>query len=124
MPSSHPIARVEYRPVAADDVTRDENLTIKQQREARRAEKVAALKAKQAKEKRNRMLGLVGSIVAGAAVIGVLIAVVVTSATPPPPTSQNLTAAERAELEIDGLETFEVESTHVQSAVEKMNVTS
>lgn len=104
--------------MAADDVTRDENLTIKQQREARRAEKVAALKAKQAKEKRNRMLGLVGSIVAGAAVIGVLIAVVVTSATPPPPTSQNLTAAERAELEIEGLETFEVESTHVQSAVE------
>lgn len=104
--------------MAADDVTRDENLTVKQQREARRAEKVAALKAKQAKEKRNRTIGLVSSIAAGVAVVGVLIAIVVASATPPPPTSQNLTAAERAELEIEGVELFPgLEATHVQSAV-------
>ncbi len=96
----------------------DENLTVKQQREKRRAEKVAALKAKQAKEKRNRMISIVAGATAGVLIIGTLVTVVVTSATPPPPQNQNLTAAERAELEIEGLELFEnLEGLHVESAV-------
>lgn len=92
----------------ADDSTSD--LTIKQQREKRRAEKVAALKAKQAKEKRNRMLGLGGAIVGGVAVVAIIVGVVVSSATPP---------VDPATIEIEGLETFEnLEALHVQSAVE------
>lgn len=95
------------------------DLTIKQQREQRRAQKVAALKAKQAKEKRNRRLGIGGAILGGIAVIAVLVGVVVTSATPPPPTSQNLTAAERAALEIDGEQVFDpIESPHVETTVD------
>lgn len=101
----------------ADDTSDD--LTIKQQREKRRAEKVASLKAKQAKEKRNQRFGIGAAVLGGVAVIAILVGIVVTSATPPPPTSQNLTAAERAALEIEGEQIFaDIESLHVQSAVE------
>ncbi|MFN4000733.1 DUF3105 domain-containing protein [Microcella sp.] len=94
----------------ADDSTSADDLTIKQQREKRRAEKVAALKAKQAKEKRNQRLGIAGAIVGGVAVIAILVGIVVTSATPP---------IDPDTIEIEGLETFEgLEALHVQSAVE------
>jgi len=92
----------------ADDSTSD--LTIKQQREKRRAEKVAALKQKQAREKRARMLGIGGAIVGGVAAVAIIVGVVVTSATPP---------VDPATIEIEGLETFDnLESLHVQAAVE------
>ncbi|WP_439563991.1 DUF3105 domain-containing protein [Microcella sp.] len=94
----------------ADDTLSSDDLTIKQQREKRRAEKVAALKAKQAKEKRNQRFGILGAVVGGVAVVAILVGVVVTSATPP---------VDPDTIEIDGLETFaDVESLHVQSAVE------
>lgn len=92
----------------ADDSTSD--LTIKQQREKRRAEKVAALKQKQAREKRARMLGIGGAIVGGVAAVAIIVGVVVTSGTPP---------VDPATIEIEGLETFDnLESLHVQSAVD------
>lgn len=88
----------------------DENLTIKQQREKRRAEKVAALKAKQAKEKRNRLIGVVAAASAGVLVVGTLVGIVVTSATPP---------VDPDSIEIAGLQTFDtLDAVHVQSAVE------
>ena len=94
----------------ADDTASTETLTIKQQREKRRAEKVAALKAKQAAEKRNRRLGMVGAIVGGVAVIAIIVGIVVTSATP---------AIDPDTIEIEGLETFEVaEAVHVETAVD------
>lgn len=94
----------------ADETTNADDLTIKQQREKRRAEKVAALKAKQVKEKRNQRFGIAAAIVGGAAVIAILVGIVVTSATPP---------VDPATIEIEGLETFDtVESLHVQTAVE------
>ncbi len=96
--------------MAENDLSADESLTIKQQREKRRSEKVAALKAKQAKEKRNRLIGIVASATAGVLVVGTLITVVVTSATPP---------VDPATIEIEGLETFEnIEAVHVQTAVD------
>lgn len=92
----------------ADDTTDD--LTIKQQREKRRAEKVASLKAKQAKEKRNQRLGIGAAMLGGLAVIAIIVGIVVTSATPP---------VDPDTIEIEGLETFEtVEAVHVQTAVE------
>lgn len=94
----------------ADDTASTNDLTIKQQREKRRAEKVAALKAKQAAEKRNRRLGLAGAIVAGVAAIAVIVGIVVTSATPP---------VDPATIEIEGLETFDgLEALHVETAVD------
>ena len=86
------------------------DLTVKQQREKRRAEKVAALKQKQAREKRNQRLGLAGAILGGTAVLAIIVGVVVSSATPP---------VDPATIEIEGLETFEnLEALHVQTAVE------
>lgn len=86
------------------------DLTVKQQREKRRAEKVAALKQKQAREKRNQRLGIAGAILGGTAVLAIIVGVVVSSATPP---------VDPAAIEIEGLETFEnLEALHVQSAVE------
>lgn len=94
----------------ADDNASTNDLTIKQQREKRRAEKVAALKAKQAAEKRNRRLSMAGAIVGGVAVIAVIVGIVVTSATPP---------VDPSTIEIEGLETFDgLEATHVETAVD------
>ncbi len=60
------------------------DLTVKQQRDARRAEKVAALKKQQAAEKRNRLIWIVLGSVAVIAVLGLVIGTVITSSTPPP----------------------------------------
>lgn len=96
--------------MAEDTVTSDESLTIKQQREKRRGEKVAALKAKQLKEKRSRRVGTVAAIVAGVGIVALLITIVVTSSTP---------REDPAAIAIEGLETFDgLESLHVTEAVE------
>jgi hypothetical protein len=73
-------------------------LSVKQQREARRAEKVAAMKKQQAKQKRNRMITLIGSIAASAGVLTLVIVFVVTSATP---------KVDPASINVAGLETFD-----------------
>jgi len=93
----------------ADDTSSDD-LTIKQQRNKRRAQKVANLKAKQAKDKRNQRVGVGAAIVGGVAVVAVLVGIVVTSATPP---------VDPATIEVEGLQTFDgLEAVHVQSAVD------
>jgi hypothetical protein len=73
-------------------------LTVKQQREARRAEKVAALKKEQAKQKRNRLLTLIGSGVGAAAVLALVIAFVVSNSVP---------KVDPDSIDIAGLSTFD-----------------
>lgn len=86
------------------------DLTVKQQRDARRAEKVAALKKKQATEKRNRLITIVLSSVAGAAVLALIITLVVTNSTP---------KADPADIEIEGLQTFDgLTNNHVETPVD------
>lgn len=98
-------------------MTNDENLTVKQQREKRRAEKVAALKQKQKKEKRGRILATVISAVAVVSVLAVVITIVVTNATREP-AQVPLTAAERADIVIEGEEVYEgIDPTHTQEPV-------
>lgn len=88
----------------------DENLTIKQQREKRRAEKVAALKKKQRAEKVRNRVTVLGSIAAGAGVLSLINAVVITSATPP---------VDPSTIEVEGVQEIEaLEAVHVESAVE------
>ena len=88
----------------------DENLTIKQQREKRRAEKVAVLKKKQQAEKVRNRVTVLGSIAAGAGVLSLIIAVVITSATPP---------VDPSTIEVEGVQEIEaLEAVHVESAVE------
>jgi hypothetical protein len=73
-------------------------LSVKQQREARRAEKVAALKKQQAKQKRNRLITLIGSLAASAGVLTLVIVFVITSSTP---------RVDPSSIEVAGVTTFD-----------------
>jgi len=84
--------------------------TTKQQREARRAEKVALLKKKQARDKRNLILGLVGGGAVVLAVIGLVIAVIAVNAVP---------KVDPQSIEVEGLQTFDnLPANHVDTAVD------
>ena len=86
------------------------NLTVKQQRDARRAEKVAALKKKQAAEKRNARIGwLIGGSL-GAIAIAAIVTLIVVTATPKPDPST---------IKIEGLKTFDLpQGVHVDLTAE------
>jgi hypothetical protein len=91
-------------------VSNDENLTIKQQREQRRAQKVASLKAKQLREKRRNRIALATAVVGAVAVVAVVISIVVTSSTP---------KVDPADIQIEGLQTFtETAAVHVPDQVD------
>ena len=84
----------------------DGALSVKQQRAARRGEKVAAFKLEQARRARNRKIGLWAGIGGGIIAVGAIVAIVVVTSVPSPPTV------------IDGLKTFSNEATHVQGSVD------
>jgi hypothetical protein len=73
-------------------------LSVKQQREARRAEKVAVLKKQQAAQKRNRLITLIASGVAAAGVLALVIVFVVTNSIP---------KVDPDSIDIAGLTTFD-----------------
>ncbi len=77
--------------------------TVKQQREARRAEKVAAFQREQARRARNRRIGLWAGIGGGLVAVAAIVAVVIVSSTP---------------KTIEGLMTFSNEATHVDGTVD------
>lgn len=85
-------------------------LTVKQQREVRRAEKVAALKQQQAKQKRNQLIGLIAAGAGAVAVVALIVVVVVTSSTP---------RLSPDDIVIEGLKEFPgVPATHVDTIVD------
>lgn len=91
-------------------MSNDENLTIKQQREARRAEKVAALKAKQEREKRRNIIAIASAVVGALAVIAIIVSIVVTSARP---------EVDPADIDVAGVEEFEqLAGQHVEGTVD------
>ena len=77
--------------------TQKSSQTIKQEREARRLEKVEAFKKQQARERRNRRIGLIFGIIGGAAVLGLIITVVVVNSVPKP---------DPATISIEGLKEY------------------
>ena len=86
------------------------SMSVKQQRDARRQEKVAALKREQARSKRNRTIGIVTASVAGAAAVALIVTVVVTSGTP---------RADRSEIDVAGVQTWDdLTANHVSGAVD------
>jgi hypothetical protein len=86
------------------------DLTVKQQREARRAEKVAALKKQQDRARRNRLIGIITASVAAVAVVALVIGIVVSSGTP---------KQDPDDIAIEGLRTWDsLPSTHVEGAVD------
>jgi hypothetical protein len=79
--------------------------TIKQEREARRLEKVEAFKKQQAREKRTRRIGGITAIVGGVLVLALIVWAVVANAQP---------KVDPATIEIEGLQTFPgLTSNHV-----------
>ena len=88
---------VQYNCIDMAKNTQKSSQTIKQEREARRLEKVEAFKKQQARERRNRRLGLIFGIIGGAAVLGLIITVVVVNSVPKP---------DPASIEIQGVQLF------------------
>ena len=77
--------------------TQQPKASIKQERELRRLEKVAAFKKQQARERRNRRIITVSSIVGALAVISLIVALVVANSKPP---------VDPATIDIADLKTF------------------
>ncbi|WP_291050243.1 DUF3105 domain-containing protein [Herbiconiux sp.] len=85
-------------------------LTVKQERDARRAEKVAAMVAEQKRQQRNRRFAWIGGSVAGVAVVALVIGFVVTSAEP---------KVDPASIAIGELQTYpDLTSNHVSTKVD------
>ena len=86
-------------------------LTVKQEREQRRLAKVEAFKQQQARARRNRIIAITLSSVAGVAVIALVLFIAFSSITPKP---------DRDDISIEGLETWgeELDFTHVTTAVD------
>lgn len=102
----------------ANSSAENENLTVKQQREARRQEKVAQLKKQQAKERRNRVIAIVTSAVAGVAVVAVVIGIVVSNATRVQYDAA-LSADDRADITVEGAETYaNLTNNHIDTDTE------
>lgn len=84
--------------------------TVKQQRDVRRAEKVAAMQKQMARQKRNQRIGLIGGITGGVLVLALIVTFVVVGSTP---------KADPSTIKIDGLKTFgTLTATHVEGAVD------
>ena len=85
-------------------------LTVKQERDARRAEKVAAMVAEQKRQRRNRRIGWIGGSVAGVVAVALVIGFVVSSAEP---------KVDPASISIGQLETYpDLTSNHVAGTVD------
>ena len=86
--------------------------TVKQQRALERERKLEEFRKREAKAKRNRMIGIWSAVVVVVAVVGLLITSVVLT---PQPVSY---AAGGTGAEVEGVETFENASEHVEGVVE------
>lgn len=89
------------------------DLTVKQQREQKRQEKLAEYQKQVAKRKRGKLVWWVVGSTAAVAVVGLVIASFAFA--PAPPTSYQ--AGNSTGREISGVETFQNRSDHVQGAV-------
>jgi hypothetical protein len=97
-------------PEDASPSVRSPKLTVKQQRAADRDAKLAAFRQAQARQRRNRLIGIITGSVAAVAVIGLVIGFVVTSATPKPDPST---------IAIQGLQTYPgLTANHVTTPVD------
>jgi hypothetical protein len=88
-------------------------LTIKEQRAEQRAAKVESFKKEQAKKARNKRIGIITAIVAGVAVLALVVTAVVLTV----PKNASYTAGGSG-AEIEGVETFENTNNHVEGTVE------
>ncbi len=84
--------------------------TVKQQRDARRAEKVAALQKQMASQRRNRRIGIAAAITGGVLVLALVVTFVIVGSIP---------KQDPDDIEIEGLTTFgTLTATHVTTDVD------
>lgn len=88
-----------------------QNLTVKQQRAASRAQKLEEYHRQQRRSKRNRKIGIVAGVVAAVAVVALVVTSVVLA-----PRAASYTAGS-AGTAIEGVKTFTNGAGHVQTAV-------
>lgn len=86
--------------------------SVKEQRAAQRAEKVEAYKKEQARKARNRRIGIWSAVIGSIAIVALVVTTIVLTA----PRSASYSAGGSG-AEVDGVETFENVSTHVEGAV-------
>lgn len=97
-------------PPPDDARAKNEALSVKQKRAADRDAKLAAFRQAQARQKRNRLIGIITGSVAAVAVVGLVIGFVVTASTPKPDPSS---------IAISGLETYPgLTANHVTTTVD------
>lgn len=87
-------------------------LTVKQQRAAERERKLEEFKKREARMKRNRRIAIWASVGAGVAIIALIVTTVLLT-----PQRPNYTAGGEG-AEIEGVETFENASEHVEGVVD------
>ncbi|MDT0180428.1 DUF3105 domain-containing protein [Microbacterium sp. ARD31] len=90
------------------------NLTVKQQREQRRQEKLAEYQKQLAKRRRSKLVWWVVGSTAAVAVVALIVASIVFA----PPAPPSYTAGDSTGAEIEGVETFENATDHVEGTVE------
>ncbi|WP_460720321.1 DUF3105 domain-containing protein [Microbacterium aureliae] len=90
------------------------NLTVKQQREQRRQQKLAEYQKQLAKRRRSKLVWWIVGATAAVLVVGLVVASVVFA----PPGPATYTAGDSTGVEIEGVETFENVTDHVEGTVE------
>lgn len=90
------------------------NLTVKQQREQKRQEKLAEYQKQLAKRRRSKLVWWVVGVTAALIVIGLVVASIVTAPAPAPTYDRGNSDGSG----IEGIETFENTASHVEGAVE------
>ena len=107
--SPSPDKRTSGNPATQADI----NLTVKQQREQKRQEKLADYQKQIARRRRSKLVWWVVGSTAAVAVIGIVVASIVFAPAPPP----SYEAGNSTGREIDGVQTFENEADHVEGTV-------
>lgn len=114
-PTSRPGSSPERPRTSGNPATQSQiNQTVKQQREQKRQEKLAEYQRQLAKRRRSKLVWWVVGSAAAIAVVAVVVASFV-FAPAAPPTYQ---AGNSTGREIEGVETFENETTHVEGTVD------
>jgi hypothetical protein len=89
------------------------NLTVKQQREQKRQEKLAEYQKQLAKRRRSKLVWWIVGSTAAVVIVGLIVASIVFAPAPP-----KQYEAGSDGVEIEGVETFENETDHVEGTVE------
>ncbi|RLK52913.1 DUF3105 domain-containing protein [Microbacterium telephonicum] len=109
MTPTSPGKRTSGNPATQAEIT----LTVKQQRERQKQEKLAEYQRQLAKRRRGKLMWWIVGSTAAIVVIGLVVASIVLTPRAASYTAQNSTGAE-----IEGVETFTNETTHVEGTVD------